>query len=328
MTPVSGNTVGEAAGQAAGDDLFARAQALEDDGRHDEAFEAFAHANAVRRASLDPAGFARHSAELLENIKWLFAENLFQRRHVGHSSRAPVFIVGMMRSGSTLVEQVLDSHSKVTGLGEIFTFEEVAKLRYPFPAPPPSPRHFVELGEDYLKAVQAIGWPNTPRFVDKQLANFWYVGAIHLTFPNATILHCVRDPIDTCLSCFRANFNAAAPIFFDLADIGAHYVRYRRMMDHWEDVLPGRLVTVDHEAMIADFPDQAQRLIEACGLRWEKGCLRFYENQRRVYTASFEQVRRPIFNESVGRWRRYERHLGPLKESLGPYAAGAATCGG
>jgi|SRR5579871_84687 len=305
------------------DSLFDRAQTLEDESRYDDAFEAFVHANAAERSASDAADYNRRNTVFMENIEWLFREELFARHHAGHASRAPIFLVGMMRSGSTLVEQILDTHSKVTGLGEITKLEEVAKLRYPFPGPPPGPRHFIELGEDYLSAVRAMGWKDTPRFTDKQLANYWYIGVIHLTFPRAVILHCVRDPIDTCLSCFRANFNVAAPIYNDLADIGAYYVCYRRTMEHWEKVLPGRVVTVDHEALVSDFPAEARRIVETCGLRWEEECLRFYENQRRVNTVSFQQVQRPIFDSSVGRWRRYERHLGPLIRALGPYAEGA-----
>ena len=153
------------------------------------------------------------------------------------------------------------------------------------------------------------------------LGNYMAIGMIHLMLPNATILHSVRDPVDNCLACFRKLFKSGNETTFDLADIGAQYVRYREMMDHWDAVLPGRIVTVRHEDLV-ESPDEKIRWLvtKACGLKWDDACLRFYETDRPVRTASIAQVRQPIFKSSVERWRRYEAHLGPLFEALGPYA--------
>jgi hypothetical protein len=300
---------------------FATARQLEREGRYDDAFRAFERANALKRSTLDADAHAAQYALLVENVEWLFGPEVFARHRGGDRSRAPIFIVGLPRSGSTLIEQILDTHSLVQGMGELNSFRNLAKQRYPFPGPPPGRRHFPDLAADYLADVRSQGWRGAPHFTDKQLNNIWFIGSIHLAFPRATIIHCVRDPLDTCLSCFRSDFAEAEPIYYGLADIGAHYARYRRIVNHWEKVLPGRVIAVDHEALVADFPNQARRLVEACGLRWEEGCLRFYENPRTVLTSSRDQVRRPIFHDSVGRWRHYEPHLGPLLRALGPHAA-------
>jgi hypothetical protein len=147
------------------------------------------------------------------------------------------------------------------------------------------------------------------------------IGLIHLMLPKAVILHSVRDPVDTCLACYRQLFETANECSYDLADIGHEYVRYREMMDHWASVLPGRVIDVSHEALVADPERQTRWLVtEACGLEWDPACLRFYETKRPVRTASVAQVRQPIFTTSVERWRRYEKHLAPLFEALGPYA--------
>ena len=158
------------------------------------------------------------------------------------------------------------------------------------------------------------------------LRNYMNVGMIHLMLPKAVILHSVRDPVDTCLACFRKLFQTGNETSYDLTEIGQEYVRYREMMDHWAAVLPGRVIEVSHEAMVADPEGQTRWLItEACGLDWDPACLRFYEAKRPVHTLSVAQVRQPIFTSSIERWRRYEKHLGPLFEALGPYAPAAAS---
>ncbi len=153
------------------------------------------------------------------------------------------------------------------------------------------------------------------------LGNYMHIGMIHLIFPHAIILDAVRDPVDNGLACFRKLFRTGNEWTYDLADIGAQYLRYRRMMAHWETVLPGRVVSVSHEELVADPEHKIRWLVEqACGLTWDDACLSFHETRRPVRTASVAQVRQPIFRTSVERWRRYARHLGPLFAALGPYA--------
>jgi len=176
------------------------------------------------------------------------------------------------------------------------------------------------VGVDYLDALRELGWDGRRRAIDKMLANYISVGIIHLALPNAVILHSMRDPVDTCLSCFRQFFGRKNEQSFDLAAIGRQYVRYREMMAHWDRVLPGRVIHVEHERLIADPERGIRGVVAACGLAWDDACLRYDENQRTVRTASVSQVRRPISTGAVQRWRKYEAHLGPLLAALGPYA--------
>ncbi len=247
----------------------------------------------------------------------------------GHHLAAPIFVVGMPRSGSTLLEQILSSHRRVQGLGETSALAESMRGQYPFDmfAPDP-PDHFRRMADAYFKAMHARGWASAPRFVDKMLRNYLDIGLIHLMLPKAVILHSVRDPVDTCLGSFRQTFETGNEAAYDLGDIGREYVRYREMMDYWTAVLPGRVVDVNHEALVADPEGQIRWLItEACGLDWDPACLRFHETRRPVRTASVAQVRQPIFTTGVQRWRRYEPHLKPLFDALGPYAPGADLAG-
>jgi hypothetical protein len=160
------------------------------------------------------------------------------------------------------------------------------------------------------------------------LHNYMDIGLIHLMLPNAVILHSIRNPADICLSAYRKQFESGHETSYDLADIGAEYLRYREMMDHWADVLPNCVAEVSHEALVADPEREIRRLVtDLCGLEWDPSCLRFYETRRAVRTASVAQVRQPIFTSSIERWRRYEKHLGPLFEALGDYAPRTAQVG-
>lgn len=327
---------------------FALGELLERQGKYDESFAAFATANRMRREKLtepveeDPKPVIappsarirtehpetiheRNSAVVERNIR-LFTPALFERhRGQGHDSGAPIFILGMPRSGSTLLEQILSSHSKVQGLGECGALFAAIQGRYPYQPHPPGaendPEHFCRMADDYLGRLRALGWSKTPLVIDKMLGNFMHIGMIHLMFPKAIILHSVRDPIDNCLACFRKLFRTGNEFTYDLTDIGTHYVRYRAMMAHWEKVLPGRIISVSHEELVANPENRIRWLVqEACGLNWDDACLNFHRTRRAVRTASVAQVRQPIFRTSVARWRRYQRHLGPLFEALGPYA--------
>jgi Flp pilus assembly protein TadD len=310
--------------------FFALGAVLDRRRADDEAFEAFAAGNRLKHQSLaaqaggsvTPQSLARGHAEAIEFIRSVFTAELFARHPGRGGSSAPIFIVGMPRSGSSLIEQILTSHRKVQGLGESETLSGVIDDYVRSVAEPPGdPADWRRLAEAYLAAMRARGWKNASRFVDKTLENYLRIGMIHLMFPRAVILHAVRDPVDTCLACFRQLFASGNETLYDLRQIGETYVDYRRMMDHWRAVLPGRVVDVNHEALVGDPEGRIRWLVtEACGLEWDPACLNFHETETTVRTASATQVRQPIFQTSLQRWRRYERHLGPLLEALGPYA--------
>jgi tetratricopeptide (TPR) repeat protein len=307
--------------------LFAEGEVLERRGDDAAAFAAFTAGNRLKRESLqaagvDIAGLIGAHAEAARRVTAHFTAELLSRRHgEGLSTAAPIFIVGMPRSGSTLLEQILSSHPQVAALGEAAALPPL--LERGFPEGSAETR---TLARRYLEAVRAADvvktrWRSAGRFVDKTLENYLHVGAIALMFPRAVILHAVRGPVDTCLSCYRQLFARGSETLYDQADIGAEYVTYRRVMEHWRAALGGRVIDVDHEALVADPEGQIRWLVtEACGLPWHDACLRFHEAAGAVRTASSSQVRQPIFTTSVARWRRYEAELGPLLTALGHYA--------
>jgi len=312
--------------------LFALAGVLEKRDEVDEAFAAFAAGNALEREtlirnsvngrSIHPQVALRGHAGSIDFVSDLFTpEFIAAAQGAVMAITSPIFIVGMPRSGSSLIEQILASHPKVQALGETGALSAVLDGRYPRPGESIGPADCAALADRYLAELRARGWDGKSRFVDKTLENHLHVGMIHLMFPRATILHSLRDPADTCLSCYRQLFASGNETLFDLGQIGAEYVGYRTMMDHWARVLPGRAIDVDHEVLVAA-PDERIRWLvtDACSLPWDGACLRFHERKGAVRTASAAQVRRPIFTSSLHRWRRYAQHLGPLFEALGPYA--------
>jgi thioredoxin-like negative regulator of GroEL len=300
---------------------FALGEVLERRGRDDEAFAAFAAGNRLKRAALDARVETRPGALLAahaDSARRVMAKHAATAAD-GLSTDAPIFIVGMPRSGSTLLEQILSSHPQVTALGETAALPRL--LEAGALAGDVGQTTVRALARRYLDAVRARGWRGAGRFVDKTLENYLHVGAIARMFPRAVILHAVRDPMDTCLSCYRQLFAAGAETLYDLADIGAEYARYREVMAHWARALPGRVIEVDHEALVADPEGRIRWLVTvACGLPWREACLAFHEAGGAVRTASSAQVRQPIFRTSLDRWRRYQAHLAPLIEALGPYA--------
>jgi tetratricopeptide (TPR) repeat protein len=291
-------------------------------GRWDDAFSAFAEAGRLMSGQLDLDRLAVQEVLEIERIERAFSKPFVARwKNRGLQSAAPIFVVGRPRSGTTLVEQILATHRSVQGMREPLALNQSISSRvYWPPAIDASPTYFQELGEDYLARMRREGWTRSRRFVDKFPQNYFYIGAIAMTFPNAVILNCVRDPMDTCFSWFRYVYDSGNEFSYDLAQSGKAYVRYRQVMDHWADVLPGRVIDVDYAALVADPEGQIRKLVtEDCGLVWDEGCLKFYENDRLVKTPSKFQVRQPIFDTSIGHWKHYERHLGPLIEALGPY---------
>jgi hypothetical protein len=251
-------------------------------------------------------------------------------RKDGIDDPTPVFIIGMPRSGTSLIEQILASHPAVFGAGEL---EEISKLaessvaapgaraRFPDAVPAMSAQQIRQVGADYIARIRARA-PNAKRIIDKMPGNFAFAGLIHLALPNARLIHTRRDAVDTCFSCFSRYFAHGQWFSYDLGELGRYYRGYEALMEHWRNVLPkGVMLEVDYEQVVADLEHEARRIVEHCGLEWDDACLAFYETQRPVRTASASQVRQPIYGTSVGRWRPYEPFLGPLLEALGTETA-------
>lgn len=306
---------------------FALGKAHEDAGEAAIAFEHYEQGNALQRKRLpydQPLNRAR-----MRRLKTLFTPEFFAaRRGLGHESSAPIFILGMPRAGSTLVEQILASHSAVEGTSElpnIITLARDLRAR----ADDAELRGYAEvlarldapglreLGERYLRGTQIYRKTDRPYFIDKMPNNFLHVGLIHSILPNARIIDARRHPLGCCFSNFKQLYAKGQRFSYGLADMGSYYRDYVELMTHFDAVLPGRVHRVIYEHLVEDTETEVKRLLEYCGLPFEPGCLRFFENDRPVRTASSEQVRRPIYREGVDQWRQFDPWLAPLKESLG-----------
>lgn len=305
--------------------LHAAGKASADLGRHDEAFEHFAAAKALTSRDFDLGDYVRRHDEVIR----LFTPEFFaDRAGYGVPDTSPVFIVGMPRSGTTLVEQICSSHSAVSGAGELASIGQIARELGASERDPAVFSTLVkrmtagqsrEIAGLYLKQLRLAGGAAT-HITDKMPHNFEQLGLIALLFPNAHIIHCTRDPIDNCVSCFTHHFNENHGYNTDLAVLGQYYREYRRLMAHWREVLPIRMLDFSYEALIADQEGRSRELIDFLGLEWEDACLDFHRNERLVKTPSRWQVRQPIYASSVKAWKKYEKHLGPLFESLGDLA--------
>lgn len=303
---------------------FALGKALDDVGDYDRAFAAYEEGNRLQHALL-PMDEARADA-MLEHILAVFDAGFFAERRTWRGAadpqRTPVFIVGMPRSGTTLLEQILCSHASVHGAGELpdlsaaVTKATGANAQRPFTdgVCALSEADLKRLGDDYLRRVWKLA-PESAYITDKMPGNFFYIGLIHLALPGAKIIHAMRDPMDSCFSCYSRLFNDTMEFAYDQGTLGRYYVRYMRLMQHWHRVLPaGTILDLPYERMVADTEAQARRVLEFVGLPWDANCLRFHENKRLVKTASVAQVRKPIYGSSVARWKHFARHLGPLLE--------------
>lgn len=290
--------------------------------QYDEAFVHFAKAKEIVGRKFNIADYQR----FIDQTCKLFTKPFFlERTQHGNNSERPVFIVGMPRSGTTLTEQILASHSKITGAGELVDmqrierritetkretdawFSTIARL-----SAEQSRKH----ADDYQDTLKRHS-RSALRVVDKMPHNFELLGLIALLFPNARIVHCRRNPIDTCISCFTHNFTEAHGYNSDFSNLGLYYREYAKLMAHWAKVLPLQVFDLQYEEMVADQEATTRRLIDFLGLDWEDACTSFHLTERAVSTPSRWQVRQPIYNSSVQRWRRFEPHLGPLKKSLG-----------
>jgi tetratricopeptide (TPR) repeat protein len=304
---------------------FAMGKALGDLGQYHDAFRHLLKGNALKRRTFDYDEPQRLS--MFENVRTTFSRDFMKARSDGgDKSWSPIFIVGMPRSGTTLLEQVLASHSKVFGAGELETFKEAMAdcvnrhgilPAYPDLAAALSPDQIRELGEMYTTRVRPLA-PNAERIVDKMPLNFIFVGLIHLALPNARFINMRRDPLDTCVSCFSLLFTGSQPFAYDLAELGRYYRGYEKVMEHWHKVLPpGAMIDVVYEDLVDDLEGEARRVLRHCNLDWEDACLDFHDTQRAVRTASLMQVREPVYRRSVGTWRRYAEFLQPLGQALG-----------
>jgi tetratricopeptide (TPR) repeat protein len=300
---------------------FALAKAYEDLGDRDRAFDHLLTANQAKRAQViydEEATLAK-----LARTREIFTAEFLQRfKDAGDPSIQPVFILGMPRSGSTLVEQILASHPDVYGAGELTDLPEMIDgwatehgVGWPDLAAQLTAQDMNALGGHYAAAQQGRGGAAL-RVTDKSPGNFWMIGLIHSMLPNAKIIHTRRDPVDTCLSCFSKLFQDVA-FTYDLAELGRHWRIYDQMMVHWHEVLPaGVLFDIHYEELVADQEGQTRRLLDYCGLDWNESVLAFHKNERPVNTASVLQVRNPIYTESAGRWRPAADKLAPLLEAL------------
>ena len=295
---------------------FALGKAMHDAGRIDEAFGHYAEANALRLKS-QPF----HSDDITQTVDrclCAFTHDAFAERNGGCEAADPIFIVGMPRAGSTLVEQIRSSHSLVEGTSELPDMPILAlKLgRYPKAILQASCDERRAIGEEYLKRAQVQRRTDRPFFIDKLPNNWLYVPFIQLVLPNAKIIDARRHPLGCCFSNFRQHFARGQAFTYSLADLGQYYSDYIRLMGKIDEVLPGRIHRVLYERMVSDSEAEVRALLDYCGLQFEPAVLEFYKTERAIRTASSEQVRRPIYREATDEWRAYEAHLEPLKKAL------------
>jgi tetratricopeptide (TPR) repeat protein len=309
---------------------FALGKALEDRSEYAESFAFYQRGNALKKAE------CRYRPEPLERNARLQAsmctkEFFAAREGVGaraqSSSSSPIFIVGLPRSGSTLIEQILSSHSRVEGTMELADIPRLAQElkgresvdaavpRYPGVLAELTPEDFARFGEQYLTETRVYR-TGKPFFVDKMPNNFRHLGLIHLMLPNAKIIDARRDPIACCFSNYKQLFASGQQFTYSIDDISRYYRMYVELMAHWTDALPGRILRVQHEEVVDDLEANVRRILEFCELEFEPGCIEFYKTARSVHSASSEQVRRPIYRDGVDQWQHYGSWLGPLKAAL------------
>jgi tetratricopeptide (TPR) repeat protein len=311
---------------------FALGKALEDRGEYAESFAFYERGNALKKAE------CRYRPDPLERNARLQAsvctrEFFAARQGVGAPGTSPIFIVGLPRSGSTLIEQILSSHSRVEGTMELADIPRLAQElkgretvdaeapRYPGVLAELTPEDFARLGERYLDETRVYR-TGKDFFIDKMPNNFRHLGLIHLMLPNAKIIDARREPIACCFSNYKQLFASGQQFTYSIADISRYYRMYVELMAHWTGALPGRILRVQHEEVVDDLEANVRRILEFCELEFEPGCIEFYKTARSVHSASSEQVRRPIYRAGVDHWRHYEPWLGPLRDALG--ASGSA----
>lgn len=305
---------------------FALARAYEAREEFDKAWLQYERGNQQMRSRVkyDPVKTEAEHDRLIEVFSAEFLERMSSDEDV---SPCPIFILGMPRSGSTLIEQILASHSVVEGAGElphiIMISAALGKNRsddlvYPGVLKVMDEEQLASIGKSYIYHTAPHRLEGKPCFTDKMPANFPHVGFIRLVLPNAKIIDARRDPVDTCVGNYRQLFAQGKNQSYDLQELGEYYLQYGRMMDHWDEVLPGRILHVQYEDVVDDLEQQVRRILDYCELHWEDRCLNFFKSDRAVNTVSSEQVREPIYKDAIGYWKNYERHLDELLEVLSP----------
>ena len=292
---------------------------------YDQAFSHFDQCNFLRRQSeiYDPLETQAGNDSIIEIMD---EEFIGKREGLGCSDDSPILIVGLPRSGSTLIEQILASHSLVDGTFELSDLPRVAKKirrfsrkRSSFPSNllDLEEQHWKKIGDDYIESTRKFR-AGAPYFIDKNPNNFIFVGLLRIALPGAKIINALRHPLDSCFGTYKQLFASGQPFSYNLTELGEYYLQYQRLMDHWKQVAPGFTLDVRYEDVVADLEGQVRRILDFCHLPFEDDCLRFHETERAVKTASSEQVRQPIYSSSVNLWRNYEAHLGELIQLLEP----------
>lgn len=307
---------------------FALGKALEDRQEYDAAFEAYDTGNALNKALLkyQSTEISKRVDSQIQRCNHALFEKLKDK---GHTETAPIFVLGLPRSGSTLLEQILASHSQVDGtlelpniLSLVHRLQGRDKVKVDEEAPYPKllneidPSYFERFGEQYIEETKVFR-QGAPMFIDKMPNNFLHVGLIKLILPNAKIIDARREPMACCFSNFKQLFAEGQEFTYGLSDIGDYYKNYVRMMAHWDEVLPGFVLRVQHEDVIDDLDKQVRRILDFCGLPFEQSCLEFYKTERNIRTPSSEQVRQPIYKSSLAQWRNFADYLSPLTDALG-----------
>lgn len=305
---------------------YALYKAYADIGINDKSFYHLHAGSTLKRSTINYS--SEKNKLLTDRLIRTFTEDFFnERKDFGYSDASPIFILSMPRAGSTLTEQILSSHSEVFGAGElpnvIMVAQSSAGLRdvgndFIERIPNFTLEDSSKLGQFYIDLCEKWRSQKTRFFTDKLPTNFSLVGFIGLILPNAKIIHVHRDPIDTCFGCYKVNFSGDLNFAYNLKELGEYYCDYWRLMEHWNKVLPGKIYNLSYEQLVNNQEEETRKLLDYCGLEWEEQCLRFYETERTVRTASAAQVRKPISTEGIGRWKEYEKHLAPLIEALDP----------
>jgi len=298
---------------------YALAKELEDLGRHDESFDYLQEGSARRRQRLQYD--IREDEQAMASIARCFDENLLKSQPPAHESERPLFILGLPRSGTTLVDRIISSHSQVASLGEHNTLafvlmketgeadskEELIKRTTGI--------DFASLGRRYCDGINGFGDP-APRLIDKTPLNFLYLGLIRLAMPGSKVIHLRRKPMDVCYAIYKTMFRTGYPFSYSLQDVGRYYIAYNHLMAHWRSTIPGAFLDVDYESLIADQEGETRRILDYLGLEWEDACLDFHRHKGPAATASAAQVRQPIYSSSVGLWHKYEQQLAPFANKL------------
>jgi tetratricopeptide (TPR) repeat protein len=307
---------------------FSLGKVHDDIGKYDRAFQFYKSGNQIYINERGGSFSKEANHQAISAIISSFDADFFARHAaIGHTSEEPVFVIGMLRSGTTLIEQILSSHPQVQGVGEVnfwgsanvmLPIELNTDIPYPACVDLISSMVAVQIGEKYLATQhQLIAQGAAQRIVDKMPQNFIFLGLIATVFPQAKIIHIQREAMDTCLSIYFQNLQEGHPYSYDLVNIGSYYKEYERLMQHWRQIVPVKMLEINYEELVADQERVTRQMIDYVGLPWDERCLQPEKTEKVVRTASLWQARQPVYKTSVARWKKYEKYLGPLKQALG-----------